>query len=289
MTRETKIGLLVGLAFIIVLGILIADYSVSSMQPPQAPLMNAARDVQASNNAMGQRRLDPLPERAGDVRVPLVHPVELDSPRRSTSGNSANDGMIRLAPPDRNPRDLIVRDNPLDNDTGSENHGMSERNDPVRETEVVHGGGNSDEVERPLNMSALREYKAEPGDTVYRMARKFLGSGSQENQDAIVSVNPALKANPNKIVAGATYKIPAKEEPVRGGSVTLPAPPAAPAAEETVSYTTRPGDSLWKIATSQCGSGSMATVNRIKELNKDVIKGDAVKLNVTLKLPKKAN
>ena len=34
MTRETKIGLLVGLAFIIVIGILLSDHMTSTTQPP---------------------------------------------------------------------------------------------------------------------------------------------------------------------------------------------------------------------------------------------------------------
>src|SRR5258707_9855960 len=38
MTRETKIGLLVGLAFIIVIGILLSDHLTSSTEPPPAPL-----------------------------------------------------------------------------------------------------------------------------------------------------------------------------------------------------------------------------------------------------------
>ena len=139
-------------------------------------------------------------------------------------------------------------------------------------------------------MFALREYKAEPGDTVSRMARKFLGSGSKENLDAIVKVNPELRANPNKIVAGIVYKIPTQES----GATTVPlqqpiVAPTPPTADETVTYTTKPGDSLWKIANTQCGSGSMTVVNRIRELNKDVIKGDIVKPNMTLKLPKKSN
>jgi LysM repeat protein len=68
-----------------------------------------------------------------------------------------------------------------------------------------------------------------------------------------------------------------------------PVLPAPPAAEETVTYTTRPGDSLWKIASNQCGSGSMTVINKIRELNKDVVKGDIIKPNVTLKLPKKGS
>ena len=35
MTRETKIGLLVGLAFIIVIGILLSDHLTSSTEPPK--------------------------------------------------------------------------------------------------------------------------------------------------------------------------------------------------------------------------------------------------------------
>src|SRR5258706_375593 len=38
MTRETKIGLLVGLAFIIVIGILLSDQLMRSTEPPAAPL-----------------------------------------------------------------------------------------------------------------------------------------------------------------------------------------------------------------------------------------------------------
>ena len=38
MTRETKIGLLVGLAFIIVIGILLSDHLTSSTEPPMATL-----------------------------------------------------------------------------------------------------------------------------------------------------------------------------------------------------------------------------------------------------------
>ncbi|MDB5318630.1 MAG: hypothetical protein JWN40_261 [Phycisphaerales bacterium] len=40
MTRETKIGLLVGLAFIIVIGILLSDQLMRSTEPPAAPLAN---------------------------------------------------------------------------------------------------------------------------------------------------------------------------------------------------------------------------------------------------------
>lgn len=45
MTRETKIGLLVGLAFIIVIGILLSDHLSVTAEPPQAALVQAGKSV----------------------------------------------------------------------------------------------------------------------------------------------------------------------------------------------------------------------------------------------------
>src|SRR5436190_6995696 len=45
MTRETKIGLLVGLAFIIVIGILLSDHLTQTNEPQQAQLAQVAGNV----------------------------------------------------------------------------------------------------------------------------------------------------------------------------------------------------------------------------------------------------
>src|SRR5438128_4614865 len=54
MTRETKIGLLVGLAFIIVIGILLSDHLTSSTEPPQAALAGAGNNVRSAVTVPGQ-------------------------------------------------------------------------------------------------------------------------------------------------------------------------------------------------------------------------------------------
>jgi hypothetical protein len=52
-------------------------------------------------------------------------------------------------------------------------------------------------------------YTAKAGDTVSTLAEALLGSDSKENRDAIVNSNPSLKADPDRIIAGRTYWIPA--------------------------------------------------------------------------------
>jgi hypothetical protein len=292
MTRETKIGLLVGLAFIIVLGILIADYSVTSTQPPPAALMTTATDVLASNNAPGTRRVAPLPEHAGDVRVRMIHPFEIEPARPEMGAGRNGGGIVRVGHPGGGQaRDLRVEDGPGRIFIERMEAGRADPQQIITPGRDESADSGDDRVDRPVTLSALREYRAEPGDTVFKMARRFLGSGSQEHRDAIVNVNPALRANPDRIIAGEVYRIPLREEAPRDNGAAAPAVPPRPpvAREETVAYVTRPGDSLWKIAAHQCGSGSMAMVERIRELNRDVIRGDVVMPGVTLKLPRRGS
>ena len=81
MTRETKIGLLVGLAFIIVIGILLSDYNRNE---PQAAALNAvAGDVQkggntphnGSNENTPVPPVKPVPARPVPTREDLHQPV----------------------------------------------------------------------------------------------------------------------------------------------------------------------------------------------------------------------
>src|SRR5690242_2518278 len=89
MTRETKIGLLVGLAFIIVIGILLSDHLTQSTEPPQATLAVAGNSVRSTVNTPGSSTANPpittvIPTQQQQVApqqpVPTVTEV---SPRQS--------------------------------------------------------------------------------------------------------------------------------------------------------------------------------------------------------------
>jgi phage tail protein X len=117
------------------------------------------------------------------------------------------------------------------------------------------------------------KYTAVEGDTVAKLAAAFLGSDDQAHQDLILAANPTLAANPDRLVAGKTYRIPtaggltaeAGQTPV---AATTPLPPAtvtpaaqpdsdqiiASAAPRTLRYTARPGDTVTTLATHLLGS-----------------------------------
>jgi nucleoid-associated protein YgaU len=136
----------------------------------------------------------------------------------------------------------------------------------------------------PQTASTGRTYQAVSGDTLSGIAARLPGGNTKANREALIAVNPDLKANPNLIVAGRTYNLPAA-----AGATAKTAPqPAAHSAQAATTpqrwYTVKAGDSLWKIANEQ--TGTAATLDTIRRLNKETLNGkDVVRVGMKLRLP----
>lgn len=91
----------------------------------------------------------------------------------------------------------------------------------------------------PVNKAVLaaRSVRAKRGDSLWRLAAEFLGSGKLWRK--ILSVNPNIK-NANLIEIGQIIHLPGK----------------VAAAQSARQWRVRSGDSLWKIASTELGSGS---------------------------------
>jgi nucleoid-associated protein YgaU len=150
-----------------------------------------------------------------------------------------------------------------------------------------------------VSTTAGKQYKAEEGDSVSSMARKFLGANTKANRDAIVAANPSLQQNPDRIISGRTYLIPNAVDGATAQQAPAPAPAVAEKTTQTAPadsssntgagdnvYVVKAGDNLSKIAVMQCGNG--AAVTAIKDLNKDLLKdSDTIQVGMKLRLPSK--
>jgi nucleoid-associated protein YgaU len=359
MTRETKIGLLVGLAFIIVIGILLSDQLMRSTEPPPAPLAGAADTVRratatpASNQPAPVARTGPVAEVTPENTVPVREEVIARPPPVTfveirpgnggqtvivPSGQGANTQGTNVAlgqPPVAGQNQLIgenpgpVSANPRAVNGGANGgtgqvfpvsvrgRGLADEAAAVGETLIGPDGqalrasqplrppavGNGGQNPRPAPL-AMKQYKAEIGDNLSRLASKFFGSNTKAARDAILAANPSLAGDPNKIIIGQVYNIPvpaaaepgtvqitrsgqtgpAGTPPTRGGNSPQPPAPSNVTIEHW--YTVKSGDNLWKIAVEQCGDKNM--VAAIKELNRETVKDwDRLQANMKIRLPVK--
>jgi LysM repeat protein len=264
---ETKFGLLVGLAFVIVIGIYLSDHASNTNQPPQAPLQLAGTSVRTS---LGDSNAD---DGVGIVRVPpVVTPRHLVPTRKDLTHRSPDQATVL---------------EPFKSQT------PTEPADPADELAKKAAAG-GEPVERvtdrrdvpPPVVSGNRSYVAQPGDSLGAMARKAYGSGSLANRRAIEAANPSLVDNQDMVIAGRTYVIPPLAS-ASGSSPVMPQPSSDPLpADHATYYTVQSGDTLWSIAKNQAGTS--AAQNVILDLNKDVLHGSAkLRVGMKLRMPKK--
>lgn len=340
MTRETKIGLLVGLAFIIVIGILLSDHINSSSDPAPAAIASVYGDVKASVGAPDARNQgsvtvvtppqpiipsnpvptmrDPLPPQNNGSSVISIGPGgDVSQLRRPAITAQQPPESIQVFPPSGN--ELASNEPPAPPQPTTPNTGISS---PLRSfaqkngEDLVPVGTGPVQLPtspQPGNVASapktaaplppgVKQIKAEEGDTVTKLAAKYMGANTKANREAIIKANPNMGPDGRKLFAGQTYLIPAPDV-VPAGPVAIappqPAPRPAPAPKPTAApapaplpagvtmYTVQDNDSLWKIAAEQLGSGTRWT--EIRDLNADVLKGgEQVHANMRLKLPPKS-
>jgi nucleoid-associated protein YgaU len=314
MTRETKLGLLVGLAFAIVLGILISDHLSSTNEPLGAPLQAAGDTLRSGLGQPAGDEVAPMLRAPASITPaqpvvlnedlnhrPTQPPVQVDAPHGSaiTPSGPVDHRTDRFTDQPIGPTDQTAENpgrggqpiNPS-GDTVAERL----RQAAMRQGEAIvpvndpHTVAVSTDPKPPVAPKGFpRTYQAQSGDSLGLIARKMYGSGCRANRDAIIAANPALADNRDLIVAGRTYIIPPP-----GTAPTPPSDQTAPqmaaqtlSADKSIIYVVQPHDTLWSIALQEVGNAG--AVAAIEELNKDLLNGsDRVRPNMKLKLPKKA-
>ncbi len=325
MTRETKIGLLVGLAFIIVIGILLSDHLTSATEPPQAQLVQAGKDVRSGVTVPGgtaapvtqvqvpQGVAPQSPVSTHEELQPKQPPVTVV--HIGPAPVPANPGNVQPPTAPQKPETVATNNSPVNapanpappatNGTSTLENVANTLNEPLVPVGGIKETTEHSNVQHPPTVMAAagRQYKAESGDSLSKMAGRFLGGNTKGNREAIINANPSLKANPDMIIVGKTYTIPT--------AATAQAPAASPAAtnvprltenvvivEETAPakaqaanapiaptpehmYTVKQGETLTRIAVEQMGTGdavsAIVELNKIKDPNK-VVAGTKLRL-----------
>jgi LysM repeat protein len=278
MTRDTKIGLLVGLAFVIVIGILISDQITRSTEPPQAALGGAGNGVRqavgspgASGEAAPVTVVTPVmtPQQQVATQAELTNPA----PAVTIVKVGGSESVVAPAPQQQAP-EVAVSDHSAKTQSSEESAAPSETapksdsasNDPpvtqvsnppvATDSELSKvAAANGEQLvstdDSKSDAAGAQTYVAQPGDSLSKIAAHFYGSGIKTNRDLIVKANPSLAANEDMIIAGKTYQIPgASKAKVKSNTIA--------AAPNDDSSTTPVDDSVAKTASAVQDKSSKA-------------------------------
>lgn len=275
MTRETKIGLLVGLAFVIVIGILLSDHFRGMEEPPPAMLDRAGANVRQAIVSPG----------ADQPQAPIVVAPQQINP----SGTVPTPTDI-----EPQPSPVVVANPPAQQQFGPTPIQAS----PLSDSDALQQAARQQGQElvqadgQPLSAGASSSgtYRAVAGDTLSRMAAKLLGANTYKNRQAIINANPSLRDDPNMIEIGRSYNIPgsAAGSSVSTASAEMAAATMGKGPSHTAGgqwiYTVKPGDTLWGIATGMFNNP--AAVDQIRALNRTTLRGGStIQVGMQLRLP----
>jgi len=303
MTQGTKVGLLVSLAFLIVILVLLSDHVATTSDPRPSQQVTYVGPQVAQGIATPGAPQAPAPE--------LITPATIVAPAEPIP--TAQEMVVRHAPPpqiDIGPasvRELEIRaannnvpvnahvSAPVEIAPGASVLSLAEvasSTDPLVKENFIPVQAPKAADTAPKSF----EHTASPCDTVSKMARKYYGLDTKSNRDLIIAANPSLKSNPNMVIVGRTYVIPVKPGSISAAqaaaapiAAAISSPVIVPASDNKTQakeriYVVKSGDSLWKIAKNECKD--VGAVGEIRKLNADILKGDtSLKVGMKLRLP----
>jgi len=260
--RETKLALIIGFAFVLMVGVLISDH------------LSAVHDAELADVTRGEEILDASPppdplapvttRDAGASDAAPEHRADDQRPDPRSRSLAASPGTMRLPPP------LIIRQG-----AGSE---------PVASgqgTPLMPRQAEPDPVAPPQPPATPTRYRVRAGDSLYSIADDQLGEGTLWKR--IRDANRDIVGDDGSLIRpGQVLTIPATGD---SASAPIEAEPREPDASGSMrTYTVRPGDRLERIAIELLGS--RARIDEILDLNADVIEDpDRIRAGMTLRIP----
>jgi nucleoid-associated protein YgaU len=264
MTRETKIGLLVGLAFIIVIGILLSDQLMRSTEPPAAPLASVADTLRKGTVtpaparppvAQVQAQQDVSPETAVPTRDDITRrppPVSFVEVRPGGSG----------AAPVSNGGDVVI---------GPGNGGAAQRDAAgPGQIPIAPVGGAGRAIGLVGAEGASVAQRGQQNIVPIRTQSPDATAGRSLADVAAAAGETLIGADGQPLRATRTPQNTAQQKQhstQQQQNATAAKPRPAGAAVGVKLYTAEPGDSLSKIAARQMGANTKANRDAIVRAN----------------------
>ena len=274
MTRDAKIGLLLGLVFIFIIAFVINGLPSFSGQKNNNEL---------TTNMVGLRNNPPA---IGAKERKIINPVPIVQLEQSPPAASADDVRFDIALP--------------------KTHVAADKTNQVEPAAAAPSPPLAEEnrsIEKEAGKAASpRIYAVNEGDSLATIARKFYGAeqgGKKASVDLIFQANRKVLKSPDEINIGQELVSPPPPVSGKNKSASVFSGPEftqtdsvgkrhlLTGSEQPRQYkwhTVQDGENLWRIAAAELGDGSR--YGEIVKLNGDVLKNeDSLEVGMRLKMP----
>lgn len=201
MNKETKVGLLVGLSFIVLFAVILSGRATDLPNTPEKSMISQA------------------PVRAQNVQV--VRPIQLDAaPDESDAVVEADEQPVEIEPAVAEPDDTLPADGGTMADASPE---PSHEATPVaavtpQDVADARADAEPEEVEAPQpanadqSETAMVTYTVKKGDSLFAIARRQCGDASPATIDAIYEANKAQMPNKRTLSVGQKIRVPVRRK-----------------------------------------------------------------------------
>jgi nucleoid-associated protein YgaU len=292
MTRETKVGLLVGVAIILLIGIIVSDYLSASKNDKPPELTDFAPGIQqnlvspnlpfepeqgVNNRGFGQQVSNQQGQGQGIITQGPTQP-----------GGNQQGPIITPRDPELARQRLIQQQQQQANGGTNPQAGQSQGQGQQQNQNDAQAEARRrlvEDLQRQRQQIQQVIHVVKPGDSVWMIAKKHFGDG--EKWRLIQKANPTLVDKHGNVREGARLTIPRVTEspaaPANGARIVAVGNNTS--SSGAILYTAQEGDSLWSIAKAKLGEGKEYT--RILAMNISLLRGNAknLKAGMKLKLP----
>ncbi|HEY7089280.1 MAG TPA: LysM peptidoglycan-binding domain-containing protein [Tepidisphaeraceae bacterium] len=238
MTRETKIGLLVGLAFIIVIGILLSDHLTSSTEPPPATLAQTGSNVRQQVAVPGggtQATLTP------PVTPPQIQPQMPVPTAREIQPQTPASAIVQVGGPTQAQQQMpqTMQQPAMPSPTA---YGQQQQQPPITVVGNTH-------QQQQVQMQQQEPIQVAGADAPDRNVPGGLAQVAQQHGEPLVTATPG---QPQQVIQGTGNNSQSMGSPQLAGYKD---------------YVVQPGDSVSRLATKFFGSNTKANRDAIVRAN----------------------